>query len=47
MAWNYAELSKAAKEAGGPETFVESKQSHSLFWKSKNSMRNTRMTMTV
>lgn len=23
MAWNYAELSKAAKEAGGPETFVD------------------------
>lgn len=23
MAWNYAELSKAAKAAGGPEAFVE------------------------
>jgi hypothetical protein len=23
MAWNYAELSKAAKEAGGPEAFVD------------------------
>lgn len=23
MAWNYAELSRAAKEAGGPEAFVD------------------------
>ena len=23
MAWNYAELSRAAKEAGGPEKFVD------------------------
>lgn len=23
MAWDYAELSKAAKEAGGPEAFVD------------------------